>query len=329
MEPHKVLHIDAEMAENFKVQGNACFVAGKRRYNDAIKFYTNGIAVNCEDDDLNSVLHSNRAAVNLALMNYRSCLYDCGKALQFNPKNLKAYYRSIKALYALDRVEEGIDCCLKASELDSAMFQADLANFQKKKIEFQKLAELKKQADERKQQELDALSSVIKSRPYKFTERRDEDDELITFQHPDAPLNKIQLRTDGELTFAVVFLYPEFNQSDIISEFAENDTFYSHFEVMFGEATPWDPEHNYNPHSLDWYFVSKTPKGDPKLVSVLTAVTASQAPAQDLAHRYVCTTLKDALSNPEFEIINNIVTFIILSRNTNFRNQYRKQFRST
>lgn len=43
--------------------------------------------------------------------NYRKVLIDCSKALKLNPKNSKAYYRSVKALYALDRIEEAIDCC--------------------------------------------------------------------------------------------------------------------------------------------------------------------------------------------------------------------------
>ena len=58
-----------EVAENFKQQGNACFAAGKTRYQDSITFYTQGIQANCEDVEMNSVLHSNRAAVHLALCN--------------------------------------------------------------------------------------------------------------------------------------------------------------------------------------------------------------------------------------------------------------------
>ena len=56
-----------EVAENFKTQGNACFVEGKRKFKDAIKFYTQGIEAKAEDNHLNSVLHSNRAAVHLEL----------------------------------------------------------------------------------------------------------------------------------------------------------------------------------------------------------------------------------------------------------------------
>ena len=56
-----------EEAENYKQQGNACFAAGKSRFKDAITFYTLGIQAKCENDEINSVLHSNRAAVHLEL----------------------------------------------------------------------------------------------------------------------------------------------------------------------------------------------------------------------------------------------------------------------
>jgi hypothetical protein len=47
----------------------------------------------------------------LKIENYGKVLIDCSKALKLNPKNIKAYYRSVKALYALDKIEEAIDCC--------------------------------------------------------------------------------------------------------------------------------------------------------------------------------------------------------------------------
>lgn len=43
--------------------------------------------------------------------NYRKVLTDCARAIKLNPKNVKAYYRSAKALYELDKIDEAIDCC--------------------------------------------------------------------------------------------------------------------------------------------------------------------------------------------------------------------------
>ena len=47
------------IAEVYKNEGNAEYQ--KREFTNAIHFYTEGINVNCRDDELNSKLHSNRA----------------------------------------------------------------------------------------------------------------------------------------------------------------------------------------------------------------------------------------------------------------------------
>ena len=47
------------IAAVYKNEGNAEYQ--KREFTNAIQFYTEGINVNCRDDELNSKLHSNRA----------------------------------------------------------------------------------------------------------------------------------------------------------------------------------------------------------------------------------------------------------------------------
>ncbi|KAJ3313249.1 hypothetical protein HDV04_002233 [Boothiomyces sp. JEL0838] len=320
-----------EMAENFKIQGNSCFQAGKTKYKDAIDYYTKGILAKCKDNELNSALHSNRAAVHLNLQNYRSVLYDCSQAIKFNPKNIKAYFRSVKALNALDRVDEAIDCSQKALliEPNNQNFIAELKKLQERKIVLEETAKLERIKQEKKQIEQQALDNILAKRNYRFA-KLDEDEATSTYQHPDAPINKIQI--DGDrLTFPVVFLYPEFNQSDTISAFHEDDTFYSHFENMFSEPAPWDNEYLYSPQSLDWYFethVTKKASEYPKLVSVLKSVEASNAPSQSPAHRYVYTTLADVLRHKDFTVVDGVLTFVILSRNSPFGAEYRKKYRS-
>ncbi|CAI2181091.1 17447_t:CDS:2 [Funneliformis geosporum] len=100
-----------EVAENFKNQGNECFKVGKSQYKDAIEYYTKALDTKCKDDKIIEACLTNRAAVNLELENFRKVLTDCSKALKLNSQNIKAYYRSAKALYALDKIEEAIDCC--------------------------------------------------------------------------------------------------------------------------------------------------------------------------------------------------------------------------
>ena len=51
------------MAEVYKTEGNEAYL--KEDYSNAIYFYTEGIKVNCKDQDLKAKLYSNRAYANL------------------------------------------------------------------------------------------------------------------------------------------------------------------------------------------------------------------------------------------------------------------------
>ena len=50
------------IAEVYKNEGNNEY--RKKNFNSAIHFYTEGIEVNCKDEDLNAKLYSNRAAAH-------------------------------------------------------------------------------------------------------------------------------------------------------------------------------------------------------------------------------------------------------------------------
>ena len=53
------------IAEVYKSEGNEAYL--KEDYSNAIYFYTEGIKVNCKDQDLKAELYSNRAYANLRL----------------------------------------------------------------------------------------------------------------------------------------------------------------------------------------------------------------------------------------------------------------------
>ena len=53
------------IAEVYKNEGNEEYL--KEDYSNAIYFYTEGIKVNCKDQDLKAELYSNRAYANLRL----------------------------------------------------------------------------------------------------------------------------------------------------------------------------------------------------------------------------------------------------------------------
>ena len=53
------------IAEVYKKEGNDEYK--KNNFNNAIQFYTEGIKVNCKDEELNAILYSNRAAARFNL----------------------------------------------------------------------------------------------------------------------------------------------------------------------------------------------------------------------------------------------------------------------
>jgi len=43
---------------------------------------------------------------------------DCNEALKINPRSSKALYRSAKALFSLDKLDEALDACRRCLEFD-------------------------------------------------------------------------------------------------------------------------------------------------------------------------------------------------------------------
>ena len=60
-----IIIIIVAIAEVYKNQGNNEY--NENNFNNAIDFYTEGIKVNCKDEELNAILYSNRAAARFNL----------------------------------------------------------------------------------------------------------------------------------------------------------------------------------------------------------------------------------------------------------------------
>ena len=60
-----IIIIIVAIAEVYKNEGNDEYK--KNNFNNAIQFYTEGIKVNCKDEELNAILYSNRAAARFNL----------------------------------------------------------------------------------------------------------------------------------------------------------------------------------------------------------------------------------------------------------------------
>jgi len=264
-----------ENAAHFKERGNECFKV--RGYVDAREFYDKGIIVLAaeerkrnkgEVDEVNKddteeeireqrktleTMYVNRAACHLELSNYRSCWLDCAAALRLNPANVKACYRSAKALLAVDRIEEADDVCARGLALDESnkALQAVAEDIIKraKFLDAKRKKEAERQATERRREAL--LKAAIQARgiPMRSTEKPPEmeDAKVQLVPDPDDPRSA--------LSFPALLLYPVHFESDFIKAFEETHTVTDHLSYVF--PLPWDQQGVYHVDNVECYVETK------------------------------------------------------------------------
>lgn len=265
----------AEIALNFKEQGNECFKEGK--WADAKEFYTKGIQVlqieqrkrasEAKNDHVKSpeeheelqILETslvNRAACHLSLQNYRSCTLDCAAVIRLNPQNVKAYYRSAKALLALSKISEADDVCARGLALDpsnSALKAvAEQIIAKNAAVQAKKQKELEREQQKRKEEML--LQAALKARGIRVRK---------TKQPPEMEDARVQLVPDpsdptSELVFPTVLLYPLHLQSDFIKDFGETETLGSRLAHILAEPAPWDRGREYTYTGVECYMETLT-----------------------------------------------------------------------
>ncbi|KAM7191038.1 hypothetical protein V8F20_009470 [Naviculisporaceae sp. PSN 640] len=195
-------------------------------------------------------LYVNRAACHLELKNYRSCTLDCAHALRLNPRNIKAFYRSSKALLAVSRVEEALDSCTRGLQIDPSnkALQQISSEITKKaaQVSAKKAAEdalLAKQSHEQR-----LLETALKARnilPRKSTGKPPdmEDAHVCLVPDPSDP--------QSTLAFPTLLLYPLHYESDFIKAFNEMESLEQHFGYVF--PLPWDREGIYSANGVECY----------------------------------------------------------------------------
>merc|ERR1719420_823403 len=116
------------LADTEKEKGNEAFYA--RDYEEAEAYYTRSIHFNPTD----ASIWSNRALVRLKFGKAQEALKDCNKALEVNPRYMKAWHRKGKALCELNQHEEAIIAFQKAMALSpgNTQINGDLMMARKK-----------------------------------------------------------------------------------------------------------------------------------------------------------------------------------------------------
>ena len=211
--------------------------------------------------------------------NYRSTTLDCATALRFNSQNIKAYYRSSKALLALDKVSEALDACNHGLAIDPSNSPLkDLAMKIETRISALTAAQQKKQKQAEYDQKVKStLSAALRARNIRIR---------TTAQPPEMEDAAIHLAPDpisptSVVHFPLILLYPLHAQSDFVKAFPETDAIAQHFEYML--PLPWDDQNQYALNSVDFFM--ETAKGGlikvGKNMSLLKALSSGDVEVVD------------------------------------------------
>lgn len=114
------------LAEGYKKEGNDHFKNGE--YEKSCDLYTLGLK-SCPVvyENERSILYANRAAAKAKLNFKLPAIEDCTKALEFNPKYLKALLRRATLYEESDKLDESLEDFKKILELDPSNADANAA----------------------------------------------------------------------------------------------------------------------------------------------------------------------------------------------------------
>jgi len=319
-----------ELAKNYKEDGN--FQFKMKKYRLSIAAYTEGIKCKSEDTMINVQLITNRAAAQYHLGNYRSSFNDCALAIKLKEDHFKAIKRGAQCCYQLKRFSDCIKWSKKALELE--------ANDNEIQTILEKSTQELKEAERNARRELTRknkknkadlkLLNGLRSREIKLKdidlnkislENEEQVAEVIVKLTPILPAafkQKVHFSSEAEntLIWPVLFMYPEYGETDLIEEFEESgQTFSDHLQAMFGhgiERPNWDISNKYHPERLKVYFEDRVTNPDKvALVSVKNGQNS---------------TLSEVMSDERFEIVNGLPTFIILVDKSHYETFMHKSY---
>lgn len=243
-DPHKDLPV-AERVIKYKEEGNKIIAKDPEK---AIMWYTRAIQTPHRVPEDRAVFFCNRAAAQLTMQNYRSALEDAEAALSLNPSaelRLKALFRASKGALGCGgsaKLALALKYCKEALEMkksnDLVKLEGDIQAMIKK--------ELKKQDD--KEEKANDKKEMTKLFQEALSRRGWALGKTLMYQTPFNDSKKIGVGySDKEdlIFFPVIFMYPQYRQSDLIEACSEHDTLTKWFDKLFPRGQPpmpWDSE---------------------------------------------------------------------------------------
>ncbi|KAJ8973926.1 hypothetical protein NQ317_001132 [Molorchus minor] len=296
-----------ELAQNYKEDGNFNFKY--KNYRLAILSYTEGIKINCGNNEVQASLLNNRAAAHYFLKNYRSCLKDCQLALTFKSDYDKALIRAAKCCFEIKDYKTAVEYCDQI--LDKQKNNNEILDLRKRSINEAKIKERdsrrKGVEEKRKANEEKAIIKEILNRGYHIEGDQKGNISLkkTGTLFPELMQNRVFLNAGNNLVWPVAFVYPEYKIMDYIKQFIDNETFDDHLSEVFKNYPEWDQKKQYTMKNLNVYFETLNRK-------ILKVDTSK--------------TLGDILKMKEYVIKGGTPSFIILVKHSPVEKQFLKGY---
>ncbi|VDN11551.1 unnamed protein product [Dibothriocephalus latus] len=201
-----------ENAKSYKEEGNYHVERGE--FDKAVTAYGAGIAAKPTDKKLLAVLYTNRGIAQARMKNYGSCVQDCKSAIKLDASHTKAYVQAVKTLLLLSKYKEAVEMCKAGLEVSPSN---------------EALADLK-----RKSEELESRGIAINM-------------ELPPIGLPDSAGVQISFDHLNKIHWPVLFMYPEFGQTDFVQDVAEYVTVKHCLSQLLTPSNPppWDVDKHY------------------------------------------------------------------------------------
>lgn len=233
-----------------------------------------------ELDLYKSTVLANAAMAHMQIKNWGYVRDDSKRALAFNPKNVKAWYRLAKAHQMLqnweeagDAIDSGLECEQDNKELiqlkkllDRKITRARIERQKREKARAHRVSHIKSVWKHCKEVGITlgrvALVSTV-------NDDEDLEDEGISdearwhhhFPHT-GKLPQKHIDKSGEWSWPTMFVYPSHNQSDFVAEFFESDMIALRMAEVFPEldegksetSMPWDFNNEFVCSNLAVYF---------------------------------------------------------------------------
>eukprot|EP00474_Spongospora_subterranea_P009705 CRZ10163.1 hypothetical protein [Spongospora subterranea] len=301
-----------DLASGLKESGNEAYRLGRKRWDDAIQYYTNALGYPVTDKALLATIYANRAQVHLQLGNLGKALHDCKQSLENKDKSVKVIYRAGRACFLLGRYKDCMDYCVKGLRIEpkndkiSVMFddaKRKLMEERRGRLEKKSRADAEREANER-------ISQACREREIRLVEDGDgsDDDDDSPLLPGDSLLDyRPYIDDDSNIHWPVLILYPEYHTTDVVRDWHELSSFRDVFQVMLSPRPDWDVDQNYAIDQIRVFYRNES--------------------SNDLYEVDLDSRLIDAMKRPSFNVYHRLPTFLITSyASTAYWNENVQQF---